>query len=245
MKLNRLYNEFAHLYPLISSPEAYTAEAKLWKRILREKLGPGRHSLIEMGVGGGFNLSHFVDEYECTGSDLSEKMVINSLRLNPTVPHVVADMRTMRLGRTFDAYLIHDAICYMQTEDDLKQTFATAMMHLKPGGVFITTPDYYKETFVDGMVRHNTLTDGKTTLTHLEYEYDLDASDTTNQMLIFYLIRQGGKLRVEKDLHVFGLFPTETWLRLMNEAGFEAERRLHGGYEDGREGYFMIGVKPN
>jgi len=39
-----------------------------------------------------------------------------SRTINPEAEHILGDMRTLRLGRTFDAVLIHDAICYMTTE---------------------------------------------------------------------------------------------------------------------------------
>ncbi len=243
MKQNRLYDDLAHLYPLISGPEAYAKEAEYWKDILHEKLGPGRHSLVEMGVGGGFHLSNFTAEYDCTAIDLSDKMLVNSRKLNPGVPHLVGDMRNIRLGRKFDAVLIHDAICYMLNEDDLRATFETAAMHLNPGGVFITAPDYFKETFTDGMVRHNTLSDGNIKLTHLEYECDTNPNDTMNELVLFYLIREGTNLRIEQDFHTLGLFPIKTWLDLLNEAGFDVEKRQYHGHDDGREAYLLICVK--
>jgi ubiquinone/menaquinone biosynthesis C-methylase UbiE len=243
MKQNRLYDEFAHLYPLISGPEAYAREAKVWKEILRAKLGPGRHKIVEMGVGGGFNLSHFAFEFDCTALDLSEKMLENSRKLNPGVPHMVGDMRTVRLNKTFDAVLIHDAICYMLTEDDLRATFATASAHLNPGGVFLCAPDYFKETFVDGMVRHNTLSDGRVKLTHLEFEYDSDPNDTVNELVLFYLIREGGNLHIEQDFHTLGLFPIQTWLDLLDEAGFNVDKRPYNVHDDGREAYLLVSTK--
>lgn len=243
MKQNRLYDEFAYLYPLISSPEAYAREARVWKDVLREKLGPGRHRLVEMGVGGGYNLSHFTFEYDCTAVDLSEKMLANSRKLNPGVPHIVGDMRTVRLGKKFDAVLIHDAICYMLTEDDLRATFTTAAAHLDSGGLFICAPDYFKETFVDGVVRHNTLSDGNVKLTHLEFEYDADPDDTVNELVLFYLIREGGKLHIEQDFHTLGLFPIQTWLNLLSEAGFEAEKRAYNIHDDRREAYLLVSMK--
>jgi hypothetical protein len=47
----------------------------------------------------------------------------------------------VRLKRTFDAVLVHDAITYMLTEDDLRATFATARAHLQRGGIFVSAPD--------------------------------------------------------------------------------------------------------
>ena len=53
----------------------------------------------------------------------------------------------MRLGRTFDAVFVHDAIEYMTTEADLRQAVATAYEHCRPGGVAVLVPDDIAENF--------------------------------------------------------------------------------------------------
>lgn len=52
--------------------------------------------------------------------DRSPEMLAVSFALNPECEHVVGDMRDMRLGRVFDCVLIHDAICYLTTEAELR-----------------------------------------------------------------------------------------------------------------------------
>ena len=240
--LPRMYDELAHLWPLFSAREDYVAEADLWRDALRDKLGPGRHEILELGVGGGNNLSHLTDDFQATAVDLSERMLRNSISLNPGVKHHVGDMRSIRLGKTFRAVLIHDAISYMLTEDDLRRTFTTACAHLDHGGVFVVTPDDFRETFHGPRVSHGTNTDGHTELTLVEYQYDPDPSDTTTESRMFYLIREGEELRIEQDRHVFGLFPLQTWLDLMQKAGFTVEKRPYDVHDDGREAYLLVGV---
>jgi SAM-dependent methyltransferase len=143
----RLYREFAHLWPLMSPPEDYAAEAVFWRTVLRDLLGPGRHSLLELGVGGGHLLSHLAGDFDATAVDLSPAMLDLCRQRLPSVDLHVGDMRTVRLGRTFDAVLIHDAISHMLTEADLLAAFQTAAAHLKPGGIFITSADRYREQF--------------------------------------------------------------------------------------------------
>ena len=74
-------------------------------------------------------------DFDLTAVDLSPEMLALSQRLNPGVPHHLGDMRQVRLGQTFDAVAIHDAVCYLLTEDDLRATFATARAHLNSGGL--------------------------------------------------------------------------------------------------------------
>jgi SAM-dependent methyltransferase len=223
IQLNRLYDDLAYLWPLVSPPEDYAAEAHCWREILHSRLGPGRHPILELGVGGGHNLSHLTGDFQAIAVDLSEPMLRHSKRLNPGVEHHVGDMRTIRLGRRFKAVLIHDAISYMQTEADLKAAFATAAAHLEPGGVLITSPDHVRETFRDSFVDSSTRSDGETELTFIEFNYDPDPTDTTIETIMFYLIRTRDGLRIELDRHITGLFPRARWLELMGEAGFRAQ----------------------
>lgn len=75
IKLNRMYGDLAYLWSLISPPEDYATEAQYWRDALRDKLGPGRHEIIELGVGGGHNLSHLTDDFQATAVDLSQQML--------------------------------------------------------------------------------------------------------------------------------------------------------------------------
>ncbi|MEZ4813449.1 MAG: class I SAM-dependent methyltransferase [Caldisericia bacterium] len=209
MKLNRMYDEFADLCMLISKPEGYANEASYWKKSIIKHIGDKRHSILELGVGGGSNLSHLTPFFETTAVDLSPKMLEHSKKLNPNTRHFVGDMRTIRLGEKFDAVLIHDAITYMTTLDDLEAAFKTAWEHLKPGGVLITAPDFVKETFKENLLDESiTESDEKTMLTYTEYFYDPDPNDTTYEGRYVFFIRDlaTNSLKIRLDQHIFGLF---------------------------------------
>ena len=220
-----LYNKLAYLWPVISPPEDYADEAPYWQNAIRERLGPGRHRLLELGVGGGHNLSHLTAEFDATAVDISPQMLELSCRLNPTVEHHLGDMRTFRLPtRTFDAVLVHDAICYMQTEEDLRAVFATARAHLHPGGLLLVAPDLVRDTFRPGMrLNWSTERDGVEIHTE-EIVHDADPSDTVVESHFTYTITERGTRRVERDIHVTGLFPISTWFSLMEESGFDTDR---------------------
>jgi methyltransferase family protein len=244
MSAPRLYTDLAPLWPVISPPAGYAAEARYWREALRAALGPGRHAILELGVGGGNNLSHFVSEFEATAVDLSEGMLAHSKRLNPGVTHVVGDMRTVRLGRRFRAVLIHDAIDYLLTEDDIRATFATATEHLEPGGVLVCAPDWFRETFPAPRATLHGPRGSDPQVTFLEYAHDPDPADTTIETVFVFVIRRGGKAEVIEDRHTQGLFPVATWMRLLAEAGFAAERRPYAVHEDGHPAWLLVGRRP-
>lgn len=242
MQQNRLYNELAHLWPVISPPEEYLEEARYWREALRGKLGSGRHQILELGVGGGHLLSHLTSDFQATAVDISEKMLDLSRQLNPSVDHLVGDMRTIRLGRTFSAVLVHDAISYMLNENDLRATFATAKAHLEPGGVFIVAPDWFCETFPGTSVQHWVRRKDELELTFIEYRHDPDPSDTTIESLFFFILNTFGETLVEQDRHLTGLFPLDTWLKLLNRAGFAVEQISFPAYDGGYGGHLLVGV---
>ena len=238
-----LYNELAYLWPAISPPEDYADEAEDWRRALWRYLGPGRHRLLELGVGGGHNLSHLTAEFDAVAVDVSPNMLELSRRLNPTVEHHLGDMRSFRLpGRAFDAVLIHDAICYMQTEDDLRAAFATARAHLRTGGLLLVAPDLVRDTYRPGMkLSWSTERDG-VQITTEETVYDRDPSDTVVESHFTYTITERGARRVERDVHVTGLFPIATWFALMEEACFRTDLIPLPGDGDGCGEHLFCGV---
>jgi hypothetical protein len=131
-------------------------------------------------------------------------------------------MRTLRLGRTFDAVFIHDAIAYMTTLDDLRQAIETAFVHCRPGGMALFVPDAVAETFASSTDHGGADGDGRS-IRYLEWTYDPDATDTTIVTDYVFLVRDGQQpVRVEHDQHITGLFSRDQWLRLLQHAGFRA-----------------------
>ena len=241
----RLYNDLAYLWRSISPPEDYAAEAEHWRRAVWDRLGPDRHRILELGVGGGHLLSHLTRDFQAEAVDLSSRMLELSRHLNPGVEHHLGDMRTVRLGRRFDAVLVHDAISYMLTEDDLRAALATAVEHLRPGGVLLAAPDLVRDNFRPKVLRWPARSpeDTEGPVVSVEEELrDPDPSDTVIESLFTYSIVENGQRRVEQDLHLTGLFLIATWQTLMEEAGFEVEVVPLPGDGDGCGEHLFCGV---
>jgi SAM-dependent methyltransferase len=143
---HRFYGDLAVWWPLISPAEEYADEAATVATVLSSASIPV-HDVLELGSGGGHNAAHFKARFAMTLVDLSADMLEVSRRLNPECDHRQGDMRTVRLGRTFDAVFVHDAVDYMTSEPDLRQAIATAYAHCRPGGVAVFVPDHTAETF--------------------------------------------------------------------------------------------------
>jgi SAM-dependent methyltransferase len=217
-----MYGELASWWPLLSAPSEYAEEAEIYRRLLVEAADRPPATVLELGSGGGSNAAHLKAHFELTLVDLSPGMLEVSRNENPECEHLQGDMRTVRLGRTFDAVFVHDAVMYMTSEEDLGQAIETVFVHCRPGGAALFAPDQLRETFRSGTDWGGHDGDGRA-VRFLEWTWDPDPLDTTYTVDYAYLLREAdGSVRVEHDRHVEGLFPRATWLRLLAEAGFQA-----------------------
>ena len=263
--MNRMYDEFAHLWPLISHHSDYEMEAVHWRNALTSELGQGRLRILELGVGGGNNLHHILypncddslsadaachgehmrcdlPAHDATVVDPSAKMLANCKRLNPTVAQHIGDMRTIRLHEKFDAVLIHDAVCYLMSENDIGATLATAREHLRDGGVLIMAPDWYTETYPGTQLDAGIRRDVTPEFVSIEFDHDPDPDDNMLESVFVYIFKGAdGCARVEIDRHITGIFPLSTWLALMEAAGFHAKTLPYPVHEDGRDGWLLVG----
>lgn len=217
----KLYGELAEWWPTFQSPDEYREEAAFFERVLIESCRPAPRTVLELGSGGGNNASHLKARFALTLVDLSPHMLAVSRALNPECEHLEGDIRTMRLGRTFDAVFVHDAICHMTTKADLRAVMQTAYEHCRPGGVAIFAPDFVRETFVENTDHGGNDTD-QGSVRFVQWTTDPNPRDTTYFVDFAILIRDlHGKMRVEHDRHTYGLFRRAEWLRLMRDVGFE------------------------
>ena len=224
----RLYRDLAGWWPLISPVEEYAEEAAALARVLDAAPVPVRE-VLDLGSGGGHLAVHLKDRLALTLVDLSEEMLSVSRALNPECVHYQGDMRTIQLGRSFDAVLVHDAVDYMIGEADLRQVIETAFAHCRPGGIALFVPDYVAETFspVSGQGGGDDAAGRQARFR--ERTWDPDPADTWVQAEYEFVLREAdGTAEVVREIHQLGMFGRATWLRLLTGAGFEVLPREAG-----------------
>jgi SAM-dependent methyltransferase len=218
----KLYDELAEWWPLFSAPADYAEEAAFFARVLNDVYESPPRTVLELGSGGGNNALYLKSKFEMTLVDLSPQMLAVSRALNPECEHHEGDMRSLNLGRTFDAVFVHDAIAYMTNADDLGAAIRTAYRHCRAGGVALFVPDCVRETFVAETSRGGHDGDDGRSLRYLMWSVDPDPADTTYRTDFAILLREpSGEARVVHDFHIEGIFPRAEWMRLLREAGFE------------------------
>jgi SAM-dependent methyltransferase len=219
----RLYVDLAQWWPVISPLEEYAAEAELLAEVFGSAQVPVRE-VLDLGSGGGHVAAHLKDRVALTLVDLSEQMLSVSRQLNPECAHIHGDMRTVRLGRVFDGVLVHDAVDYMTTENDLRQVVETAFAHCRQGGAAVFAPDHTAETF-----RASTGSGGGADWSgrqakFTERDWDPDPADDWIQADYEFVLRDAdGTVQVVRESHQLAAFSEKTWLRLLTETGFDPE----------------------
>ncbi len=230
--LPRLYGELAEWWPLLSAPEEYAEEAEVYRSVLTSAAQVPPATVLELGSGGGNNASHLKTHFRLTLVDRSPGMLEVSSQLNPDCEHHLGDMRTVRLGREFDAVFVHDAVDYLTTIEDLRAAMRTAFEHCRPGGATLFVPDHLRETFRSGTSHGGHDGEGRG-MRYLEWTRDPDPGGTTYVTDFAYLLHEDGSgTSVLYDRHLCGLFSRDEWLRTLRDVGFESryeEATLTGG----------------
>lgn len=136
-----VFNEYARYYDLLYRDKDYVGETDYVHTLIQTQC-PGASTILNLGCGSGRHDRCLVERgYTVTGVDLSEEM-LNAARNaslgSSSLSYVEGDVRSVRLGKTFDVVcaLFH-VMSYQVANHDLMAAFATAHAHLKPGGMFI------------------------------------------------------------------------------------------------------------
>jgi len=233
-----LYTDLAWLWPMWG--DAATEYAHYCQHVtclIRQHAKRPAATLLDIGCGGGKNVLNLKREFQVTGLDLSPAMLAQSKELNPDCTFVEGDMRTCRLGRTFDSVLMDDAISHMSCRTDFVEAFRTAYSHLNPGGVLIATPDVTIEAFQQNKTTTTRATRNGLDVVFVENVYDPDPTDEQYETTILYLIRDHGRFRIDTDHWILGIFSLDTWRQVLRDTGFEIHE---GRYNPGEDEYTVF-----
>jgi SAM-dependent methyltransferase len=134
-----LFDAYGKYYDLLYRDKNYAAEAD-YVHALLSRHAPGTREILELGSGTGIHARLLAQHgYRVVGIERSAEMAARA-RHTPGdgFDCQVGDIRTLRLGRAFDAVLaLFHVVSYQVTNSDVLATFATASAHLNAGGVFV------------------------------------------------------------------------------------------------------------
>jgi SAM-dependent methyltransferase len=128
------------LYDLEYASKDYAAESATIARIVRER-NPAARTLLDLACGTGRHLEHLRREFACEGVDLDDELLAVARERLADVELRQGDMRTLGLGRTFDAVTcLFSAIGFVGGPEGLAAAADAFARHLEPGGVLLVEP---------------------------------------------------------------------------------------------------------
>lgn len=224
------YNELAWTEDLLADPSDYEGEAGGYVELIKGNALHAPGTLLHLGCGAGGYDAVFKRHFAVTGVDISRGMLDKARLRHPDIEYIEGDMRTVRLGREFDAVAIPDGIDYMASLPELRMAVGTAVAHLKPGGALLVAGKT-REIFSDNNFAY-TGEQGDLHVTLLENNHINRHHPDTYQAALVYLIRRRGELTIHTECHVLGLFSQEAWERVFTDAGVTMqETDLDGTYD--------------
>jgi SAM-dependent methyltransferase len=154
----RIFDAYASFYDLIYEGKDYLGEADF---VLRRLERFGRlNSILDFGCGTGRHAVAFAGRgLEVHGVDLSEQMIERARERAAASGSTRAtfgpgDMRTLSLGRSFDAAVaLFHVVSYMSSDEDLDCALRVVRSHLGPGAPFLFDFWYAEAIRRDGVER--------------------------------------------------------------------------------------------
>lgn len=140
-----VFDAYARYYDLFYSDKNYTEESEYVLSLLKNAGCTQPDRLLDLGCGTGGHARCFAAKgMDVVGIDLSETSIANADKKaaamtgtrSPT--YHCADIRTFRLGKTFDAVVsLFHVMSYQISDSDIQSAFETARIHLNEGGIFV------------------------------------------------------------------------------------------------------------
>lgn len=155
-----MYSDFAPFYDVVQGGAAEAFAGWIERRVEEAGVVPG--SLLELGCGTGAVLELLPAEWAKVGVDISPEMLEIARAKGLDAELLVADIRSLSLGRTFDVVAcVYDTINHLPGTE-WPSVFATAAAHLTDDGVFLFDMNTLGRLRTDAGEEHTTGADGTT-----------------------------------------------------------------------------------
>lgn len=228
------YEKSARIYDLLyvgAGIKDYHAETAELRRIIDQSC-PGARSLLDVACGTGAHLAELRQWYEVEGADLSPAMLAVARERLPRVRLHQADMRTLDLGRSFDAVIcLFSSIGYIIEPAEMRSAVARLAAHVAPGGVLVldgwVRPDEWQDRF---RPEPDIARDDEALVVRLAFTRR--ERDITN-LDMHHLVQTAGGIDYFVENHKLALTPTEDYVSAVETAGLAA--RVIPNYMPGRD----------
>ena len=210
----------ARFYDKIYHWKDYPKEVRQIKGLIRRyKRSPGK-ALLDVACGTGRHLQYLQEDFDCTGTDISRKMLEVARKNVPKVEFIEASMEDFELSREFDVVLcLFSSIGHLRTKRALNRALANFARHTKKGGVLIIEPWIRESAWRDKSVGLQTYDSDSLKIARVIFGRAKGRFTTLDEK---YLIAEKGKGIVYiEDRHKMRFFEPDATLATLEGVGFK------------------------
>ena len=219
-----MYDKSARIYDLLyvgSGIKDYPVEAAELHRIIQEE-SPAAQTLLDVACGTGAHLVEMQRWYAVEGVDLSPAMLAVARPRLPGIPLREGDMRTLDLGRTFDAVTcLFSSIGYMTDPGEMRTAIARLAAHVAPGGVLIVDgwirPGQWRDNFRPDSP--DVASDDDVTVVRLSISH---REGSITELEMHHLVQTDAGIEYFMEPHRLRLTETDEYVSAVMDAGLEA-----------------------
>lgn len=213
------YETFAFVYDEVMDTSLYQRWLDFSLRHLDE-----RKQILELACGTGALAVEFAKNgFDVTALDLSEEMLMiasgRAEEAEVAIQFVEGDMLDLSDVGTYEAITcFSDSICYMENEMDVQQVFDGVYRILEEDGVFVF--DVHSIYQIDEVFPSYSYHYQTEEFAFLWDSYEGEETHSIEHFLTFFVEDESGRFTREDELHRERTYPIETYLLLLENAGF-------------------------
>ncbi len=218
------YGRFAYVYDILMENVPYDKWIELFLAKMEQFDIEGR-KVLDVGCGTGeFSIRLAEKGYDVTGVDLSEEMLLiaaeKAAEKQVAIPLFHQNMAELDLAAEYDAVVIFcDSLNYLETEEEVEETFRSVYKHLKSGGLFMF--DVHSIFKMTEVFHGGTFADPYEEVSYIWNSYEGEEPYSAEHELSFFVKDENTGLyeRFEED-HYQRTYPVDTYLDWLKKAGF-------------------------
>jgi SAM-dependent methyltransferase len=220
--MSALYDKEAVLYDLLYHDLDYEALATELHTHLGERGLEEGARVLDAACGTAKFTSPLNAWYCAAGFDLSEGQVKMGQKSFPHLNLWIADMANFKVEEPYDALVcMFSSIGYLVPQEKLAAGLACFAAALKPGGKLVIQPWFKPSVYIDGQPGLTSYDDDNIKISR----QSVSRIEDGNAVLDFHFLvtRKGEDPEYFSNRHVLALVEPRTFLRLLDEAGFDVE----------------------
>jgi ubiquinone/menaquinone biosynthesis C-methylase UbiE len=219
------YEQFAYLYDYLMSDAPY----EKWRDFAKEKIKKyGRAQskrLLDVGCGTGeLSIRLALEGFHVIGIDLSEDMLAvaqaKAEESGVSIEFFQQNMTELEGFESFDCAIIFcDSLNYLQSENEVKQTFARVYNHLNDGGLLLF--DVHSTYKMEHVFASQTFANNDEEISYIWNCFPGDVPYSVEHELTFFVHQSDGMYQRFDELHIQRTYEVDQYKQWLTSAGFK------------------------